>query len=355
LSDRLSAALRELEQVWPTLEEVVRVDVDDEGGLVLTGTGAGGTRWFTHDDRGLIERFPERDPKLPIAARLSGTSDWKVLSYRPRRRAVVLVCRDELVNVLKGHKKSRSARAAVNQGIAESAMRRGAFRVPRMLRHDGEHEALVFEFLPWQELELVSANASLYGLLGERLAVFQADENAGDLKVFTVRDELEVLERWQQKVLTATGELPPGWREAHARLVQRAARIAAPELGLAHRDLHDRQVHGAGADVALLDFDLLCRADVALDPGNLIAHLCWRALQGLHGADEAGVQALESAFLAGLGRMRESAFASRLAFYTASAFLRLALVYRLRPRWSGRVTELVACAGAALDDLAPIG
>src|SRR6185436_19108787 len=139
---------------------------------------------------------------------------------------------------------------------------------------------------------------------------------------------------WKKKVLAATGALPGGWAEAHADLAERAARLPPAVLGLAHRDLHDRQVHEENGELALLDFDLLARADVALDPGNLVAHLRWRGLQGLHGADTASTRALEAAFLGGLGRAREPGFEARLAFYIASTFLRLALVYRLRPRWS---------------------
>jgi tRNA A-37 threonylcarbamoyl transferase component Bud32 len=355
LSDRLESAVHEVEEVVPDLSEVVRVDVDEAGEVMLTALCAAGTRWFTHDDRGLIERHPERDDKLPLAARLRSTSDWKVLSYRPGRRAVVLVRHGERVNVLKGHKRSRSARAAVHQGCAEGAMRRGAFRVPRLLSHDGQHEALVFEYLPAREVELDSASAALYRTLGVRLAVFQGDECAGDLAVFGPRDELAVLERWKEKVLRVVPELPEGWSDVHARLERHASTLPPPRLGLCHRDLHDRQVHSDGTEVALLDFDLLCRADVALDPGNLIAHLRWRALQGLHGADARSVRVLEDAFREGYGRESEDGFVTRLAFYCASAFLRLSLVYRLRPRWSGRVGELVSRASAALDDLAPVG
>jgi phosphotransferase family enzyme len=342
----------------PDMLEIVRVDVDDDGVLVLTAVAPEGTRWFTHDDSGLVERFPERDAKLPLAARLQASEDWRVLSYRPGRRMVVLARRGERVDVLKGHRKSRSARAVVRQGFAERAMRRGAFRVPCLLQHDREHEALVFEYLTGREVELGAESAPLYARLGERLAVFQGDgvlegDVARDLEAFGPSDELEVLERWKGKVLQVVGHLPPGWPEARVRLAQCAAPLPAPRLGLCHRDLHDRQVHLDGAGVALLDFDLLCRADVALDPGNLVAHLRWRALQGLHGADESSARALEGAFLAGLGREREPGFEARLAFYTVSALLRLALVYRLRPRWSSRVGELVALASAVLNDRAP--
>ena len=230
-------------------------------------------------------------------------------------------------------------------------MARGAFRVPRLLRHDSGNEALVFERFEGSEVGLGLDSEPLYARLGETLAAFQEDETSGEIALFTLRDELEVLERWAAKVRTAVGALPEGWIETHARLVESARDLPKARMGLAHRDLHDRQVHLVQGDVTMLDFDLMCCADVALDPGNLVAHLRWRALLGLHGASERSCRTLERAFLDAHGRSSEAGFETRLAFYTASAFLRLALVYRLRPRWSGRVPELVLMAGAVLDDL----
>lgn len=349
MSDRLAEAIQDLAEAHPGLGDIVRVDIDDSGTLTLTAQGSEETRWFKHDDRGLIEQFPAHDKKLPLADHLRACNDWRVLSYRPGRRMVVLKRQGENVSVLKGHKQARSARAAVHQGVAEGAMRRGAFRVPRLLRHDGRHEALVFEFMEGSEVELGAENAPHYGRLGELLAVFQQDECAGDLEYFGARDEFEVLERWRHKVLLAVETLPEGWLEVRERLERCASALPAPHLGLCHRDLHDRQVHAEAGRIALLDFDLLCRADVALDPGNLVAHLSWRSVQGLFGADETSVHELRRVFLEGLGRAREPGFAERLAFYTASAFLRLALVYRLRPKWSPRISELILGANAVLD------
>jgi Ser/Thr protein kinase RdoA (MazF antagonist) len=266
---------------------------------------------------------------------------------------VVSVRRTERVNVMKGHKSGRSARAAVRQTIAEAAMRGGAFRVPRLLAHDGRVEALVFEFLPGREVELGRESAGAYGELGRRLRAFQDHDEARDLGVFGVRDELAVLDKWRAKV-ERVAALPEGWGTLRARLERQATDLPAPHLGLCHRDLHDRQVHSDGSAIALLDFDLLCCADVALDPGNLAAHLAWRAVQGQHGADGTSARALERALLEGLARRSEPGFEARFSFWRASALLRLALVYRLRPRWSPLVHELVTRASAALDDLAPL-
>ena len=352
MSARWSAAIEELQGAWPALEEIVRVDVDDEGGLVLTAVGAGSTRWFTHDDRGLIERFPAQDPKVLLAGRLAHTSDWRVLSYRPSRRMVVRVERGEGPLVIKGHKQGRSTKAAANQRIAEAAMARGAFRVPKMLLHEPEREAMAFEWLAGHEVELGPGCELHYRRLGQELRVFQEDPAALDLKTHMLADEFEVLAKWRAKVRTAVEELPAGWDDVHARLAEAARTLPGAELGLAHRDLHDRQVHAVDGRVALLDFDLLCRADSALDPANLRAHLAWRVLQELHGARADSVRAAQAAFLEGLARSGTRGFEARLAFWSAAALLRIALVYRLRPRWAGRVQALIALAEQHLEDAA---
>lgn len=349
MSGSWSAAIDELREAWPALEEIVRVDVDDEGGLVLSAIGAGTTRWFMHDDRGLIERFPAQDRKVILAGRLAHTSDWRVLSYRPERRMVVRVEREGETFVIKGHKKGRSARAVARQRIAEAAMTRGAFRVPRMTLHEAEREALVFEFLRGHEVELGPGCEVHYRRLGEELRVFQGDPAAEGLETHLVDAELAVLDKWRTKVRTATGTLPDGWEELHARLEAQARILPGPVLGLAHRDLHDRQVHTVDGRVTLLDFDLMCRADVALDPANLLVHLAWRVAQDLHGASAASVIAASQAFLAGLDRREERDFPARLAFWSAATALRIALVYRLRPRWAGRLQPLLELAESSLD------
>jgi hypothetical protein len=348
VSTPLAAAEVALRDAFPALEELVRVDVADDGALGLTARGGGLTRWFVHDERGLVEAFPALDRKLPLSAWLAARRGWRVLSFRPGRRMVVLDSSEKHVFVWKGHKRGRAERAAAHQRLAEAGTRRGAFRVPRLVRVDLEHEALVFEHLSVGECALDRGALGAYARLGGELAAFQ-ELTAGDgLETFGVREELEVLERWATRARLALGALPTGWEAAAEGLRLRAAELPPPRLGLAHRDLHDRQVHLAGNEVTLLDFDLLCRADVALDPANLCAHLEWRALQGLHGAEPAGVRALARAFLDALGRAREPGFGTRFAFYRASTLLRLALVYRLRPRWSERTQQLVPLAEAGL-------
>ena len=123
-------------------------------------------------------------------------------------------------------------------------------------------------------------------------------------------------------------------------------------LVLTHRDLHDRQLLVTGRGLALLDFDLLCRADATLDAANLLTHLSLRALQGVRGADETSVHACGRALLDGLDRSEEPGFWEKLRFYQATTYLRLALVYRLRPRWRRLCGDLVALGRQCVDELA---
>jgi hypothetical protein len=347
---RLDEAMADVRRRLPDLQEVLRVDVDDFGAVHVTARTPQATHWFVHDDRGLIARRPQDDPALPLAERLQTTDDWTVLSYRAGRRAVVQVTQGGCRNVVKGHRKGRSARAAVNQSIAEGTLRSVGVRVPRLLRHEGRHEALVFEHADVQEIELDASATPYLARLGAHLRGFQEDPCRKHVKSFLHTDELGVLDLWRRKVERAVGELPDGWEAGRQRVEELAGALGEIRPVLAHRDLHDRQLFRIDGEVALLDFDLLCQADSALDAANLIAHLRWRAMQGLFGADEATAEAGSRALLEGLDRNAEPDFDRRLAFYQATAFLRLALVYRVRPPWGTLVPGLVERAAAALED-----
>ncbi len=64
-----------------------------------------------------------------------------------------------------------------------------------------------------------------------------------------------------------------------------------------------------------------------------MAHLSLRSLQEIPGADEAAIVACGRALLEGVAREDERGFWKRLRFYQTTTFLRLALVYSVRPRW----------------------
>jgi aminoglycoside phosphotransferase (APT) family kinase protein len=149
--------------------------------------------------------------------------------------------------------------------------------------------------------------------------------NASGLARYTVDDEVAVLERW-----TADADARTGADLTAATGPVATALRALPDRDWApcHRDLHDKQViatgaGGGGPAVGLIDLDTLAAADPALDLANLLAHLHLRVLQGRCSAAVAqrcAQQLLDPA----VNRAALRAFA-------ASALLRLAAVYSVRP------------------------
>jgi len=82
----------------------------------------------------------------------------------------------------------------------------------------------------------------------------------------------------------------PGWRPRLTRLLEACDGIGAstpvsPPVGV-HRDFYADQVFVApGGRLYLLDFDLYCRGDPALDMGNFTGHLTEQALRELGDPD----------------------------------------------------------------------
>lgn len=325
----ISLALARLEGVDAALP--ARIDVDTTRGalaLTLTLQAGSGTRWWRYSGSELVALDPASDPELPLSATLGQSS---ILSYRPGRRLVLSRAPEAVVE--KGYRKGRFQAAAQRHELAvELAGRIPGLVLPRVLGCRVDSASLLLERLPGTPLRLGPASVPRYAAAGRLLRAFQ-DTATGELPVHGALDELHVLEMWQERVRLATGESDACWQRAFALAGQVAASLPETEAVLAHRDLHDGQLLDQGAVLALLDFDQLAWADPALDPGNLGAHLQLRALQRFPGADAAAAAAAALALRTGLGRDAEPGFARRLAFYHGACLLRLALVYRLRPRW----------------------
>lgn len=349
----LTTAVSELKQVFPSAElEIERVDVDASGFLQLTAATPQGERWFTHDDRGLIERKPLSDTRIPLSEKLSSTSakDLRTVSYRPGRRMVIEEKHNGAITVLKGYRRRKSTQATLNHRVAEEAMESGSFRVPRLIRHEPELETLVFEYLEGDPLLVGKPAVEMCFKIGTLLTHFQGFARSAELRKFQAEDEFAVLDTWRSKAFAGTGSLPKGWAEARRSLDEAHACLSETQWGLCHRDLHDGQFLLVDGKPALIDFDLLCQADTALDPGNLLAHFSLRSLQGFHGADNRTVRACGEALIDGLDRQKDDAFWNRLRFYQGTAFLRLALVYLLRPKWSKLSEPLVELGKRCLEE-----
>ncbi|HEV8610779.1 MAG TPA: phosphotransferase [Thermoanaerobaculia bacterium] len=95
----------------------------------------------------------------------------------------------------------------------------------------------------------------------------------------SIADEIAIL---QEKL----GELSasrPAWSRRLARLLEKCERLAAGVSTTAprgiHRDFYADQVLVNGPRLHLVDFDLFCQGDPALDAGNFLGHLSEQALR----------------------------------------------------------------------------
>jgi hypothetical protein len=153
----------------------------------------------------------------------------------------------------------------------------------------------------------------------------------------------------RERTMTIRGDEPQGAAELLARASTLGGELHPATPVIAHRDLHDGQFLVRENELVLLDFDLLCLADAALDAANLAAHLELRALQGLASADAESARAAGERLFDGLGRNHEGDFARRVHLHRGRTFLRLAWVYHARPRWAGLAPRLLDLASAAFD------
>jgi hypothetical protein len=101
----------------------------------------------------------------------------------------------------------------------------------------------------------------------------------------TIVDELRIL----RECLGGLRGIPPDRIQSLLGACERlAATIAAPEpLGI-HRDFYADQVMVDGTRIYLLDFDLYCSGDPALDIGNFCGHITEQSLRTLGNADALG-------------------------------------------------------------------
>ena len=97
----------------------------------------------------------------------------------------------------------------------------------------------------------------------------------------SVADEIAIL---REKLGELAAERP-GWSRRLARLVERCerlgARLPAPAPRGIHRDFYADQVLVDGSRLYLVDFDLFCQGDPAVDAGNFLGHLTEQSLRVL--------------------------------------------------------------------------
>jgi hypothetical protein len=124
----------------------------------------------------------------------------------------------------------------------------------------------------------------------------------------TIQDELNILGECLQKV----GGLRPEWANRLSRLMASCGRLGAslpePRLCGIHRDFYPAQVivgpgqlstNSQPSRIHLIDFDLYCLGDPALDIGNFIGHMTEWSLRKLDNPEAFAAQeeALEERFV----------------------------------------------------------
>jgi hypothetical protein len=122
-------------------------------------------------------------------------------------------------------------------------------------------------------------------------------------RIHTIEDELRIL----HARISQLARSHPEWASRLGRVLRgcdaRAAALPGSMPVPAHRDLHPGQLLMDEGRLQVLDFDLFCAADSALDAGNFAAHIIELGLR-LHGDPDAFAeceQALEASFLARAG------------------------------------------------------
>ena len=341
----LQHALASLQQRNLTEIHLKRVAVERDGTLHMEADGLGLPRWFRCDGDSLQELWPHDDKKIPLLARGfvdDSALDQVVISYRPGRRVVLGVTDSGGERIVKGYKRQKCQQAAAFHAIALSACGEGGFKVPRLVEYAEGADYLVMTRQAGSSPATSVESTPVWAKIGAYLRQFQLSPMDDALPVFSSRDELAVLDERARRFLLCAPRLPANWQRGRDLLESLMQDLPAARFGLAHRDLHDGQFLVDGQVISLLDFDLLCKADVALDAGNLLAHLVLRQLQAADNRGANAASACSAAFLKGLARHQEPGFNQRLHYYQATSFYRLALLYALRPRWAHLTDTLIS-------------
>jgi len=350
----LATALRELQALKLGKEQVRRVAVASKGTLHLEVHVGNRQRFFIFEENTLSELLAENDKKIPLVAILresKSITDDTIISYRPGRRLVLRPLGDRQGSILKAYKKHKSLRAAKNYAIAQSACEQGGFDIPELLQYETKSDCLVMAKRAGDTPVISSDAVAVWAGIGSCLQRFQSSRSSSDLEEFSSRDELLVLDERARRFLLCMPALPEAWQAGRDRLETALINLPRAMMGLAHRDLHDGQLIVSGNNISLLDFDLICRADLALDAANLLVHMKLRTLQGRHDGGDSSFTDCSEAFLFGLGRLLETGFEDRLNFYQATTFYRLALLYALRPRWSHLTDPLIAEGNSCIESI----
>ncbi|MCS5480732.1 phosphotransferase [Corynebacterium sp. YIM 101645] len=272
----------------------------------------------------LTAQAPGTDPKLAIP-------EGEIVSHRLRKRAVIRSTDGQSYTKIVRAGKA----AAILEGTRRAEAFRAGFRMPEILASTADTVTLAaLEGRSLHRPELFSEE-EWHRAWAEVSAGLQATwaTGAGEGPVHAAATECEVLRGWAEKALAFVNE-PGDLLAATERACAGLMALPEPELVACHRDLHSKQLlWSPEAGPGLLDVDTACRADPALDVGNLRAHALWRQRQGVWNAEQT------RAVLQELDRVGVDEQA--LEAYQYATTVRLVCVYAFRPKYRARAMELL--------------
>ncbi len=188
---------------------------------------------------------------------------------------------------------------------------------------------LIPEFQMWLQRKMPGVVAtelldSSQGVaLASRIAEAAHKLHQADVKVDRIHgisDEMGILRDRLARVL----QWKPGWEKRLNQLLDASSRLAAtlraPAARGIHRDFYPDQVLVDGDRLYLLDFDLYCQGDPALDIGNFTGHITEYSLRNLGNPEALNdrEQALEDRFV----ELAGEATRERVRVYTLLTLLR---------------------------------
>jgi len=154
-------------------------------------------------------------------------------------------------------------------------------------------------------------------------------------------DELRIL----RECLRTVARSEPRFAERTQRLLDACGRLGAatpdPEPATIHRDFYADHVIVDGSHVSLVDFDLCCIGDPALDIGNFLGHVSEQSLRTLGDPDALGhvERELEERFVELSGETRRAAVRAYAAL-TLARHVYLSMVLPKRRRFTEALLEL---------------
>lgn len=291
---------------------------------------------------GLVLRRPGLDERLPglrllydpnaareavtaLTGRDPGPVTVRLAAHRLGKRAVLRIADTSGGMVFARLRALKSGDGALrlqrHRALWQALGPGSALRIPEPLGAVPELGLSLFAALPGSAPDFGSAHCRD---IARALGVLRALRPDG-LPVHTGADEARLIGEWRTRCRHHLPDLADTLAPTIGPLMDRLASLES-DLRPCHRDLHEKQILMADGVAGILDFDTLTKADPALDPGNLLAHLF------LAGRDERP--------------LRATLDLPRLALWRRAALVRLAMIYGFTSTPRATIRRLVREAGS---------